>query len=219
MMWKLSSSSVPSEVKRRKISLLLHSTHLYKNLPQIIADKTLSTAGDLIAKFGHERAHKYLHDLKRYEQLAVGLDYLNCSLTVPNFELLYHRSKTTWKSEWIHLAVDLSLLYKEETLFSPVSAAQEQGKFLRSGIDGLKSLFDPQVEEFSRSDLPDHIPTHPQAEVLVKGSLPIVALQKILVADVQTAQEVERLLSLHDLYIKVEAVPHLFVWPERLLRK
>jgi hypothetical protein len=210
------SKTISSEVKHRAILHLLHSTHLYKNFPLILRSSSLDTARSLIERYGQARARHYLHDPNRYEQLAVGLDYINCSLTVPNYELLYHRSKSSWKQEWIHLDLDLSLLYKEETKFSPVSAAQAQGKYICEGWSGFTGLFAEQVEDFTRADLPRNTPTHPQAEVLVLGPLPISLIQRIYVSDAKSAIELERLIAEHNHTLKVEIAPHLFVWPERL---
>jgi hypothetical protein len=217
-MWLFAAKTIETEVKRRKISLLLHSTHLYRNLPQLLQDKSLDTARSLIQRYGRERALQFLHDPKRYEKFAVGLDYINCSLSVPNYELLYHRSKASWQQEWIHLALDCSLLCKEETKFSPLSAAQEQGKHIRSGLAGFQAMFADQVEDCTRAGLDKHLPTHPQAEALVKGPLSLNAIEKILVSDMGVAKEIERLLDMHSLTIKVQVTPQLFVWPERLMK-
>jgi hypothetical protein len=219
MIWPFFRNTVQAEVKHREISLLLHSTHLYKNLPQILESQTLSTARALSEQYGWDKARQYLHDPVRYEKFAVGLDYLNGSLTVPNYELLYHRSKGEWSSEWVHLVLDLSLLYKEGTKFCAVSAAQEQGKHIRDGWAGFCELFADPVENYSRTGLPKAVPTHPQAEVLLAGSLPLSSVTAICVSDLSTAAEIQRMAERHHIYIKVEVTPHLFVWPERLLKK
>lgn len=210
--------SVLKAARKRKISLLLHSTHLYKNLPQILTDGHLHTARELIGKYGAERAAYYLHDVNRYEQFAVGLDYINCSLTVPNAELLYHRSKSEWSAEWVHLALDISLLNREDTLYSPMSAATERGQLIRAGREGFQAMFERVVGEFTREDVPPNEPTHPQAEALVKGPLPLPAVQAIFVPTRETLLEVRRLCELHQRVLSVQTAPHLFAWPARLVQ-
>lgn len=214
-----SPRTIRAEVRRRKISLLLHSTHLYRNLPQILTDGFVFTVRDLIRTYGEEKAARFLHDPARYEQFTVGRDYLNGALSVPNYELLYRRSKANWKAEWVHLSLDISCLWEESTRFCAVSAAAERGKHIRSGVEGLSTLFAGQIENSKRSGLPKHIPTHPQAEVLIRGSLPLNKVIRIYTADEAARQEVERLAALHARTIPIEAAPALFVWPERLMPK
>ncbi len=210
--------SVRKEARKRKILLLLHSTHLYKNLPQILTDGHLHTARELIETYGAERAAYFLHDFQRYEQFAVGLDYINCALTVPNAELLYHRSKSEWSAEWVHLALDLSLLNREDTLFSPMNAATERGQLIRAGREGFQAMFERTVGEFTRDDLPPNEPTHPQAEVLVKGPLPLSAVQAVYVPTRETLLEVQRLCERHTHVLSLQTAPHLFAWPARLVQ-
>jgi hypothetical protein len=210
--------SISGEVRRRHITLLLHSTHLYKNLPQILKDGTLDTVRTIRLRYGNAAA-RFLHDPHRYEKFAVGLDYLNATLTVPNYELLYHRSKGDWKSEWVHLALDVSLLEQDDTRFSPVSAAADCGKNVKSGIEGFRSLFAETIEDVDRTNLPPHTPTHPQAEILLRGPLSLDPVRSIIVADPNVAVEVERLCEQYGRAIRVECLPHFFVWPERLIKR
>jgi hypothetical protein len=209
--------TVLRDAKKRHVTLLLHSTHLYRNLPQILADGRIHTARELMARYGPERAAYYLHDPRRYEQFAVGLDYINAAISVPNAQLLYHRSKAEWGAEWVHLALDLELLNRENTLFSPVSAAAERGKFIAPGRAGFAAMFAEQVAEYERRNLPAHEPTHPQAEVLIKGPLPLDVVDTVLVPSPAVASEVRRLISRHPLTLSVNVAPHLFAWPARLM--
>ena len=213
-----SSCSILKRAKQGGITLLLHSTHLYKNLPHILADGRIHTARELIEKHGHEHAARFLHDPHRYEQFAVGLDYINCSLTVPNAELLYHRSKSDWKADWVHLTLDLSRLNHAETLFSPVSAAAEYGKYLQNGRDGFQAMFADVVHDFTRENLPQGEPTHPQAEVLIKGPVLLKDVHAVLVPSRDVGQEVSRLCERHHISLSVEITPHLFAWPARLVK-
>ena len=211
--------NVAAECRRRRITRLLHSTNLYRNLPQILETGELQTARGLIERYGHEGAKRFLHDPCRYEQFAVGLDYLNASLTVPNYELLYHRSKADWRAEWVHLALPPSLLERSDTLFCPVSAAKEKGRFVQGGLGGFVAMFAPEVDGRNREGLLRDVPTHPQAEVLLRGPLPLADVAAVIVADQQTGTEIERLCEHYSRTIRVEVAPHLFAWPERLVKK
>ena len=217
-MWFSREPSVIREAVRRGVKLLLHSTHLYKNLPQILADGTLHTAGSLRQKFGDEHAARFLHDPRRYESFRVGLDYLNASLSVPNFELLYHRSKSAWPQEWVHLDLDLSLISRDDTLFCPVSAAAQFGERVQAGRAGFLALFENSVDGFSRENLPRNIPTHPQAEILLAGPLPLSNIRGILVSSPGIHAEVERLCEFYHRSLNIELAPYLFVWPKRLMK-
>ena len=208
--------TIAKEVKKRGITLLLHSTHLYKNLPLILEDGWIHSARELIDRYGLDHAARLLHDPRRYEQFAVGLDYINASLTTPNVELLYHRSQTVWQSEWVHLALDLSLLSLPTTRFSPVSAASARGRHIAPGLDGFRAMFAAPPGKPSRGNLSPAQPTHPQAEVLILGPLRLSWIRAILVPHRNTLHEVARLCEHHMRDIPVEITPHLFVWPAHL---
>jgi hypothetical protein len=210
--------TISGELHRRNITLVLHSTHLYKNLPQILECGSLLTVRDLRARYG-ESAGRFLHDPFRYEQFTVGLEYLNASITLPNAPLLYHRSKSNWQSEWVHFALDLALVTRPDTLFCPVSAATDKGQHVSTGYEGFLSLFDKKVGDHTRKGLRPNIPTHPQAEVLIRGSQLLSNIQSIIVAEQNVADEVLRLCELYGHHIDVEISPQLFVWPERLIPK
>ncbi len=214
-MWPFGKANVAHELKRRKIELLLHSTHVSINLPQIFEDGFIDTARGLRARLG-AKAERLLHDPRRLEKFSVGLDYINCSITSPNFELLYARSKSAWQSEWVHFVLDTKLLELPDTLFCPVSAAQDYGKHVQSGLTGLQTMFDEQVETWKRTDLHKSEPTHPQAEALIKGRLSLDSVTEILTANGQVASEVERLAAFYHRKVRVKIEPKLFLWPKRL---
>lgn len=206
------------ELRKREIELLLHSTHVTINLPQIFQDGFIDTARGLRTRLG-EKAERLLHDPHRLEKFTVGLDYINCSLTVPNYELLYARSKSAWVSEWAHFVIDLDQLEHEETLFCPVCAAHEKGCHVQEGLCGFTAMFAERIDNWDRTGLLKNEPTHPQAEVLIKGALPLSSITEILVGDGQTAMEVERLGAFYKRRTRVRIEPRLFVWPERLKKK
>ncbi|HEY3293827.1 MAG TPA: DarT ssDNA thymidine ADP-ribosyltransferase family protein [bacterium] len=212
-----SQDTIAHELRRRGILLLLHSTHLYKNLPQIIADGKLHTVRSLEEAYGSD-ASRYLHDPYRYERFAVGLDYINASLSMPNVELLYRRSRSEWTADWVHLALDLSLLSRDHTLFCQVSAAADMGKHLKPGPEGLREMFAGKVEGHKRDPLPHNVATHPQAEVLLHGSLTLADVRKIIVPSDAVGAEVKRLCDTRGRTMKIETLPHLFIWPKWMIK-
>jgi hypothetical protein len=212
------TSPLRKEIKARGLQYLLHSTHLFENLPQILTDGKLQTARTIIEAHGHDQALRFLHDPFRYEQFAVGLDYVNCSLTLPNAELLYRRSKSDWKTEWVHMALDLKLLERNETLFAPVSAAAERGKHLQTGAEGLRAIFADTVEGYDRKDLRADGPTHPQAEILIKGAVEWKEIRAIFVPNGIVLEGVKDLCARAGRKIEIAVKPQLFVWPKRLMK-
>jgi hypothetical protein len=218
-MFLFGKPSISRELRRRKITLLLHSTHLYKNLPKILEDGEIRSAGALRKQYGANQAARFLHDPNRYEKFTIGLDYINCSLTEPNFELLYKRSKSGWEAEWVHFALNLDLLLLESTLFCAFSAARRKGEHIQDGIEGFQSLFDETVDTTNRAGLGNNLPTHPQAEVLIKGPLPLSDVKAIHVYNQPIHDEVVRLCERHQRDIPVTISPHLFIWPARLIKK
>ncbi|MBL0061759.1 MAG: DUF4433 domain-containing protein [bacterium] len=217
-MWPFGKADIAHELKRRKIDLLLHSTHVSINLPQIFEDGFIDTARGLRSRLG-AKAERLLHDPRRLEKFVVGLDYINCSITTPNFELLYARSKSAWQTEWVHFVLDTKLLEHPDTLFCPVSAAQDYGQHVQYGIAGLQSMFAEQVETWTRTGLHKSEPTHPQAEALVKSRLSLDNVTEILTANGQVATEVERLTAFYHRNVRVKIGPKLFLWPKRLKKK
>jgi len=210
--------TVEADARRRGVHLLLHSTHLYKNVPYILSSGELRTARTLTKLYGSS-AGRFLHDPRRYERFAVGLDYINASLSFPNCELLYHRSRTDWKCEWIHFALRLDLLSRDDTLFCPVSAAADFGGHVQGGLAGFRTMFAEEVEGRTRSGLPREVPTHPQAEVLVRGPLDLSAVETIIAPEAAIALEIERLSEQHGRTIRVDVLPQYFVWPKWLIKK
>lgn len=210
--------SIKKELRRRKIRLLLHSTHLYTNLPAILKDGFLRSAGSL-KKINPAQAKRFLHDPNRYEKYAVGLDYINCSISEPNFELLYKRSQSGWETEWLHFEIDLDLLVTDSTLFCAVSAARDRGKHVKKGISGFQAMFAEKVDGHSRDSIGKELPTHPQAEVLIQGDIPLHEIQAIHVCNPPIAEEISRLCEQNQVAIPVKISPQLFIWPSRLIKK
>lgn len=211
-------SSIAKELKRRKIKLLLHSTHLYTNLPAILKDGCLYSAGSL-RQTSPVQAKRFLHDPVRYEKYAVGLDYINCSLSEPNFELLYKRSGSGWEGAWLHLELNTNLLLRDSTLFCAVSAAKDKGAHVQRGIDGFKQMFAEEVDGYIRAAISDDLPTSPQAEVMIAGDLPLSNVLTLHVCNAPVADEVSRLCEQYSSKLPVRISPHLFVWPSRLIDK
>jgi hypothetical protein len=216
-MWPFGNQDIASELRRRKIEFLLHSTHLTINLPRILEDGFVDTARGLRARLG-EHAERLMHDPRRLEKFAVGLDYINCSLTVPNYELLYARSGSAWQAEWVHFKLNLDLLPHPETMFCAVSAAKDFGQHVTQGLDGFRALFAEQVDSYSRKGLPKSEPTHPQAEILIKGKLSLDSVNEIITPNSPAMFEVERLLEYYHRKIPVTVEPKFFLWPKRLMK-
>ncbi len=210
--------SVSKELRRRKIKLLLHSTHLYTNFPAILKDGLLRSAGSL-KKLNLAQAKRFLHDPNRYEKYAVGLNFINCSLSEPNFELLYKRSKSGWETEWLHFELNPDLLMRDSTKFCAVSAARDRGKQVAAGVTGFQAMFADNVDEHSRDKIEKALPTSPQAECLIQGDIPLNEIQAIHVSNPPIAEEVSRLCEQHNRKIPVRISPQLFIWPSRLIKK
>ena len=210
--------SIKKEIRRRKIKLLLHSTHIYTNLPSILKDGFLRSAGSLRKNYSTQ-AKRFLHDSNRYEKYTIGLDYINCSVSEPNFELLYKRSKSGWETEWLHFEINLDLLVTDSTLFCSVSAAQGRGKHVQKGVAGFQAMFASEVDGHPRDSIGKEFPTHPQAETLVQGDIPLQNIVAIHVCNPPIAEEVARLCEQHQAAIPIRISPRLFIWPSRLIKK
>jgi hypothetical protein len=74
------------------------------------------------------------------------------------------------------LAIKPDYLWKQKTLFCPINAASKRGAYIKEGLTGLKSMYEPVVSDtqdrkYTRQGLLDRKPTCIQAEVQVHESI------------------------------------------------
>ena len=185
-------SEIQRQVAARHIACLVHFTST-TSLEGIVRDgKILSTQRllDRSPMIGR-------NDRKRLDD---HLDYVCCSLQIPNVDLLDNYRKKRPDQEWVHLCLIPDLLGLTSTRFSPVNAAAQRGSRVCGGIDGFQAMFADCVRRplygggwrTSRrkgrfNHLPDYLPTDSHAEVLVCGLIPIAAVIDVVFESEQLA--------------------------------
>lgn len=126
-------------------------------------------------------------------------DLICCSIEYPNtYYFAKVREQDRLFKDWVVLMIEPSYLWHPETCFCPCNAARSCGGYIRTGIEGFRSLYTPISPGFTayrRSTR--HLPAAPtdiQAEVLLKDPIPIDSIIGIAVhTEEQACREICRL--------------------------
>lgn len=184
-------------IKQRHIKYLIHFTKS-SNLPFIFGnDKNkngiLSTQA-VKDQFGSG----HVWDKKRLDNQQ---DHVCCS--VQRINLAYYRIRVKEEKErgdifnqWVTVFVN-PMIINNTSLFCPTNSARGSGKYITSGIDGFKSLFNDKVPgkgpDRNYLDLDPCFPTDYQAEVLIKNKIPKSDLLGVAFPNDSKDVEVKRL--------------------------
>lgn len=117
-------------------------------------------------------------DEKRLDNLK---DLISLSISFPNYQMRYKKEQEM-KQHFIIIEIDPSIIKKfgvAERRFCNMNASSAKiNKVIGPNLNHLKSMF--AVEGVRKSiELPSQYTTDPQAEVLVKGPIPIEYIKKI----------------------------------------
>ena len=126
---------------------------------------------------------KYQHtDATRYDDLK---DFISLSISFPNYQMRYKKEQEM-KQRFIIIEIDPSIIKKfgvDERLFCDMNASISKNnrtdKTIGPNLKHLKSMFYSENIIRKMRELPLHYTTDPQAEVLVKGPIPIEYFKKI----------------------------------------
>ena len=161
---------IKETVKSRNIQILLHFTAV-DNLESILEKGILSRV-----EMYKQGISAVINDENRFDSC---LDGISCSVTLPNAPLLYKFQKEKYR-KYVLLGIKPDVLWEKECLFCKENAAS--GKvFLtpfHSTAKALEGMFGDYDAGHTRKELEnlytdgfiieDNMPTHNQAEVLVK---------------------------------------------------
>lgn len=191
-------------INTRKITRLCHFTKS-KNLPSILMNNKGILANEFI--------DKDIFDPNDLLRLDGKKEYINCSIQFPN---IYYFEKICKKDiqfkEWIILFINPIIIKNPSTYFCKVNAAKENGKYIKSGIQAFKELFNDNVLNIARSlKMPLNVPTNLQAEVLIYEQIPTEFIQAIAVpTEEQAYKEKIRLETLGLQVPSIYIIPELF---------
>ena len=175
-------TEIRKRIQSRGISRLVHFTRV-SSLQGIVRDGRILC----IQELPREIRGSVRNDPKRLDD---QLDYICCSVEYPNIRLLDRFREKQPDQHWVLLSLKPDILAVRTTKFSPVNAASQRGGLVGDGIDGFESMFSSPVREWihggwrtvirRKQHLPN-LPTHPQAEVLVKGQIPISNVIEVVI--------------------------------------
>lgn len=155
-----------SAVEKRGIKFVYHFTRL-ENLGGILSSGII-----LRATLESNGAAVNYNDPYRYDDCT---DASCFSIGFPNYKMFWGLRKDNPGKEWVVIACKPDILWLKDCVFCYENAASDTVTSIplkdRKGVDAFERLFSPAEGKPSRKELglSDHIPTNPQAEVLVFG--------------------------------------------------
>lgn len=163
---------IKEAVKSRNIQILLHFTSV-DNLESLLEKGILSRKEIL-----KQSVNAFINDECRYDCF---LDGISCSITLPNAPLLYKFRKNKGK-KYVLLEIKPDVLWEKECLFCKENAASRKVYLTphNSMPGALEGMFGDYDAGHTRKELENlymdgfiknNMPTHNQAEVLVKQKI------------------------------------------------
>ena len=171
----------------RGVTRLCHFTKL-QSFTHIIT----SQEGILSSNFISQDTKNVL-DSARYDG---ELDYICCSIQYPNSWFLKDAMKRNTDQifkDFIVLYIDLNILNERETKYCPCNASRKNGAYICSDMDNIDSIFADVVRtcKYPRTlKMLQCCPTDGQAEILIKGNIPLKYITGIAVGNQDVASRV-----------------------------
>lgn len=168
--------SIRHEVEVRGITRLCHFTQS-RNLPHIMESRAVLASETLRRE-----------DLPINENDPIRLDgyeeLISCSIEYPNaWFLRVARRREMIFPDWVVLELEVAQITRPGVMFSPVNAATAGGRYISSGIDGFRRLFEPSPAGSRQQRTMFHLsasPTDDQAEVLVPSPIELSSVRSII---------------------------------------
>jgi hypothetical protein len=198
---RVTAHGVETEARRRGISRLVHYTRI-ENLPLILEHGLLPRAeiesdGRFAVRF---------NDSDRADRRR---DCSCLSIQKINYLMFWEQSRYRFpQAEWCILHFDVSLLWKQKSIFCQTNAASSGAvrraeEFGWAG-DGLARMFDDPVQtrrgivtrsSLMRGGLPGNETSDPQAEVLVEGRISQDFIRAVIFRRLDDLQDMEEHLA------------------------
>jgi len=176
---------IQQECITRGITRLCHFTQS-RNLAHIFDD----TFG--LCSTRTLQAHDMPHNPTDPDRYDGRDDLVCCSIEYPNtYYFVKVREHDRLFKDWVVLLIDPSYLRHPETCFCPCNAARSRGGYIKTGLNGFRSLYATTSPGISFSRPAGHLPAAPtdiQAEVLLKDPIPLESIIGIAVQSEKQAQ-------------------------------
>lgn len=188
---------VRREARARKISRLCHFTPS-RNFLHIATDQAILPASEL------RETVRRIYNPTDQERFDRHPDRTSCSVEYPNaWYLRRAAAKFAPFPDWVVLLLPPHYLWPGDTKFCHRNAAGGGGQYVREGVEAFRGMFAEEVVGSRdrtyrrRPERLDCCPTDEQAEVLIKGSIPLTDVQGVCVeSEGQGRTEVVRLRHL-----------------------
>lgn len=207
---KLNYLDFQKEINQRGIDCLIHFTPCINLLSIFEQGRILSRS--LLEKFEIDQT-----DIFDYVEFTDDIrfddkSYINLTIQHPNsflFSRFRDKTKDNCYIKWCVLKIDKKYIYKNDTLFSVTNAANSYNMRvtkITGDIDKFKIMFAPAitvvtsygVKKIERDNLKNKYPTDEQAEVLVKGEIPVSDILQICFENENDLASVKAALSEYD---------------------
>ncbi len=181
---------IREDAQRRGITRLCHFTPT-RNLVHILTDEVGIDARERLDR-GGVRPFTATDSAR----LDAYTDHINCSVEYPNLWYLEQAmARDPVFRDWVLLLLAPDHLWAQDTMFCPHNAALHAGRDVSAGEAAFRGLFASAITGsggVTRTRSPTHLacsPTDDQAEVLVRGPLPLSDIIGIAVPTETSAGE------------------------------
>lgn len=188
------------QVEKRGIQRLTHFTRI-ENLRSILINGIQSRA--VLGNAEYQANDQFRMD-RRWNASCISISF-------PNYSLFYKMRENAPGSQWVVLSLDPRLLWELECGFTKYNAAKSEmaeiPEWELKTPEAFDSLFfdaEYRIEE----DIPDHLPTNPQAEVLAFQTVPPEYITEI--HTVTNVQQVHAIVGGTGRQVPVRARDELF---------
>lgn len=165
---ELVNDNVEKIIQDRNLTKIYHFTPI-ENIPNILKYGLLSRL-----QLSNNNINHIINDEQRFDNHS---DCISCSLEHPNFKLLY-KNKMNLNRKYCLIEIDISILKNQYSVCSKTNAAKNAGRDIMP-IFYLEKLF----EEPRPKSLPQYYTTDEQAELLIKGPIPLNYIKSIIFDD------------------------------------
>lgn len=182
-------------INKRQVPFLVHFTYV-DNLPSIIENGLLSRQ---IMDQNNTQYH-YNDELR----LDNRPNTVSLSIAAPNFEMfsaVKYRSNTT-NEYWAMVIIEPKILWELPCLFFSNNAACGMFRRKPDCYFQEKRAFDAMFEGDRSDNMPDFLPTLPQAEVMVVDHIPAKYIQAIHLYDQRVVDYLKPKIGKHEYLIK-----------------
>ncbi|MDF1597924.1 MAG: DarT ssDNA thymidine ADP-ribosyltransferase family protein [Acidimicrobiia bacterium] len=176
----MTANPIQGKVDARGITRLCHITRSM-TLPFIVE------MGEIVATSRLDQDELAIYYPNDHMRLDGHKTHVSCSVQYPNaWYLKLVQAREPLFKDWIVLLIEPDPLWWSNTLFCPVNAATEHGRYIAEGKDGFDAMFENFTPTGRIGRGLTHLascPTDNQAEVLVLDGIPLDLVRCVVVRD------------------------------------